>query len=67
MIFFPFFLLANVSALGLKPKQDMPLGLPGLVGPKACPGCRCCAGGPKPKEWASCPSYSHSGEDALIY
>ncbi|CAL8076093.1 unnamed protein product [Prunus armeniaca] len=32
------------NALGLKPRQNLPLGLPGLVGPRACPGCKLCAG-----------------------
>ncbi|VVA34270.1 Hypothetical predicted protein [Prunus dulcis] len=34
----------DVSAFGLKPRQDLPVGLPRLVGPRACPGSFGCAG-----------------------
>ncbi|CAL2267379.1 unnamed protein product [Prunus armeniaca] len=36
----------DVTALGLKPRRNLPLGLPGLVGPRACPGQFSCVGAP---------------------
>ncbi|KAI5316029.1 hypothetical protein L3X38_045205 [Prunus dulcis] len=64
----------DVTAFGLKPKQDLPLGLPGWwdlglswqVGPRACPGCFFCTGGPKPSKRASCPGKKACAGHALI-
>ncbi|PQM42325.1 hypothetical protein Pyn_20669 [Prunus yedoensis var. nudiflora] len=36
--------MTDVSAFGLQPSQDLPLGLLGSVGPSPCPGWICCAG-----------------------
>ncbi|KAI5312837.1 hypothetical protein L3X38_042011 [Prunus dulcis] len=37
--------LVDINNFRLKPNQELPLGLPGLVGPRACPGFRLQAGG----------------------
>ncbi|KAI5327918.1 hypothetical protein L3X38_027314 [Prunus dulcis] len=41
--------------LGLEPSRFSPLGLPGLVGPAACPGCFGCAGARLGLIGACCP------------
>ncbi|PQP98943.1 hypothetical protein Pyn_12535 [Prunus yedoensis var. nudiflora] len=40
-----FFWLIDVSTFKLQPRQNLPMGLPGLVGPMACPGSYSRAGG----------------------